>query len=304
MSVDLLVEKIKEKGNPSVAGLDPKIDYVPEYIRKKAYAQYGQNLKGATEAIWEFNKGLIDALYDVVPAVKPQSAFYEMYGLYGEEVMHRTISYAKEKGLYIILDVKRNDIGSTAESYSKAYLGKTMVDGVECDACGVDCVTVNPYLGTDGVLPFVNDCKAYDKAIFALVKTSNPSSGELQDLMVDNKHIYEKVAECVNKWNEDTIGKSGYGAVGAVVGATYPEQAVVLRKLMPKSYFLVPGYGAQGGGAEGVKPCFNSDGLGAIVNSSRGIMCAYKKGDWKEEQFAEAARAEALRMKADLLSVL
>ena len=304
MSVDLLVEKIKEKGNPSVAGLDPKIDYVPEYIRKKAYAQYGQNLKGATEAIWEFNKGLIDALYDVVPAVKPQSAFYEMYGLYGEKVMHRTISYAKEKGLYIILDVKRNDIGSTAEAYSKAYLGKTMVDGVECDACGVDCVTVNPYLGTDGVLPFVNDCKAYDKAIFALVKTSNPSSGELQDLVVDDKHIYEKVAECVNKWNEDTIGKSGYGAVGAVVGATYPEQAVVLRKLMPKSYFLVPGYGAQGGGAEGVKPCFNSDGLGAIVNSSRGIMCAYKKGDWKEEQFAEAARAEALRMKADLLSVL
>ena len=304
MSVDLLVEKIKEKGNPSVAGLDPKIDYVPEYIRKKAYAQYGQNLKGAAEAIWEFNKGLIDALYDVVPAVKPQSAFYEMYGLYGEEVMHRTISYAKEKGLYIILDVKRNDIGSTAEAYSKAYLGKTMVDGVECDACGVDCVTVNPYLGTDGVLPFVNDCKAYDKAIFALVKTSNPSSGELQDLVVDDKHIYEKVAECVNKWNEDTIGKSGYGAVGAVVGATYPEQAVVLRKLMPKSYFLVPGYGAQGGGAEGVKPCFNSDGLGAIVNSSRGIMCAYKKGDWKEEQFAEAARAEALRMKADLLSVL
>ena len=304
MSVDLLVEKIKEKGNPSVAGLDPKIDYVPEYIRKKAYAEYGQNLKGATEAIWEFNKGLIDALYDVVPAVKPQSAFYEMYGLYGEEVMHRTISYAKEKGLYIILDVKRNDIGSTAEAYSKAYLGKTMVDGVECDACGVDCVTVNPYLGTDGVLPFVNDCKAYDKAIFALVKTSNPSSGELQDLVVDDKHIYEKVAECVNKWNEDTIGKSGYGAVGAVVGATYPEQAVVLRKLMPKSYFLVPGYGAQGGGAEGVKPCFNSDGLGAIVNSSRGIMYAYKKGDWKEEQFAEAARAEALRMKADLLSVL
>ncbi|MGN0107168.1 MAG: orotidine-5'-phosphate decarboxylase, partial [Hominilimicola sp.] len=245
-----------------------------------------------------------DALYDVVPAVKPQSAFYEMYGLYGEEIMHRTIAYAKEKGLYIILDVKRNDIGSTAEAYSKAYLGKTIVDGIECDACGVDCVTVNPYLGTDGVLPFVNDCKAYDKAIFALVKTSNPSSGELQDLMVDDKHIYEKVAECVNKWNEETIGKSGYGAVGAVVGATYPEQAVVLRKLMPKSYFLVPGYGAQGGGAEGVKPCFNSDGLGAIVNSSRGIMCAYKKGDWKEERFAEAARAEALRMKADLLSVL
>ena len=304
MSVDLLVQKIKEKGNPSVAGLDPKIEYVPEYIRKKAYAEYGQNLKGATEAIWEFNKGLIDALYDVVPAVKPQSAFYEMYGLYGEEVMHRTISYAKEKGLYIILDVKRNDIGSTAEAYSKAYLGKVDIDGVGCEPCPVDCVTVNPYLGTDGIQPFVNDCKTFDKAIFALVKTSNPSSGELQDLLVGDEHIYEKVAQCVNKWNEETIGKSGYGAVGAVVGATYPEQAKVLRKLMPKSYFLVPGYGAQGGGAEGVKPCFNEDGLGAIVNSSRGIMCAYKKGDWKEEQFAEAARAEAIRMKNDLTSVL
>lgn len=304
MSVDLLVQKIKEKGNPSVAGLDPKIEYVPEYIRKKAYAEYGQNLKGAAEAIWEFNKGLIDALYDVVPAIKPQSAFYEMYGLYGEEIMHRTISYAKEKGLYIILDVKRNDIGSTAEAYSKAYLGKVEIDGVECEPCGVDCVTVNPYLGTDGIQPFVNDCKAYDKAIFALVKTSNPSSGELQDLLVGDEHIYEKVAQCVNKWNEETIGNSGYGAVGAVVGATYPQQAKVLRKLMTKSYFLVPGYGAQGGGADGVKPCFNDDGLGAIVNSSRGIMCAYKKGDWKEEQFAEAARAEAIRMKNDLTSVL
>lgn len=304
MSADLLVQKIKEKGNPSVAGLDPKIDYVPEYIRKKAYAEYGQNLKGASEAIWEFNKSLIDALYDVVPAVKPQSAFYEMYGLYGEEVMNRTISYAKEKGLYIILDVKRNDIGSTAEAYSKAYLGKTMVDGIECEACPVDCITVNPYLGTDGVLPFVNDCKTYDKAIFALVKTSNPSSGELQDLIADDKHIYEKVAERVNKWNDDTIGKSGYGAVGAVVGATYPEQAVVLRRLMPKSYFLVPGYGAQGGNAKDVKNSFNDDGLGAIVNSSRGIMCAYKKGDWREEQFAEAARAEAIRMKEELTSII
>ena len=304
MSVDLLVKKIKEMGNPSVAGLDPKIEYVPEFIRKKSYEKYGKNLKGAAEAIWEFNRTLIGALYDIVPSVKPQSAFYELYGLRGEEVMHRTIAYAKEKGLYVILDVKRNDIGSTAEAYSKAYLGKTEVDGVECEACGVDCVTVNPYLGTDGMLPFVNDCKTYDKAIFALVKTSNPSSGELQDLLVSDKRIYEKVAECVNNWNKDTIGNSGYGAVGAVVGATYPEQAEILRKLMPHSYFLVPGYGAQGGGALGVKPCFNSDGLGAIVNSSRGIMCAYKNGDWKEEQFAEAARAEAIRMKEDLISVI
>ena len=305
MSVDLLVEKIKQKSNPSVAGIDPKIEYVPKFIKEKAYAHYGKNLKGASEAIWEFNKGLIDALYDVVPAVKPQSAFYEMYGLCGEEVLHRTIAYAKEKGLYVILDVKRNDIGTTAEAYSRAYLGKAEVDGELFDACPVDCITVNPFPGSDGVKPFIKDCIEYDKAIFTLAKMSNPSSGELQDLVTDDgKRIYEKIAANINEWNADTIGKSGYGAVGAVVGATYPEQAETLRKLMPKSYFLVPGYGAQGGGAEGVKPCFNADGLGAIVNSSRGIMCAYQKGDWKEEQFAEAARAEAIRMKDDLNSVL
>lgn len=304
MSIDLLVKKIKEKGNPSVAGLDPVLSYVPEYLREKAYKEYGKNLKGACEAIWEFNKGLIDAFYDIVPAVKPQSAFYEMYGLYGEEILHRTIKYAKEKGLYIILDVKRNDIGSTAEAYSKAYLGTVDIDGETVSPCDVDCVTVNPYLGTDGIKPFVEDCKKFDKAIFALVKTSNPSSGELQDLDAGDKKIYEHVAGLVNEWNKDTIGESGYGAVGAVVGATYPEQAKVLRSIMKQSYFLVPGYGAQGGGAMGVKPCFNDDGLGAIVNSSRGIMCAYKKGDWKDEEFAEAARAEAIRMKDDITSVL
>ena len=304
MSVDLLVKKIKEKQNPSVAGLDPVIDYVPQHVREKAYAQYGKTLKGACEAIWEFNKGLIDALYDVVPAVKPQSAFYEMYGLHGEEVLHRTIEYAKEKGLYIILDVKRNDIGSTAAAYSKAYLGKVDIDGVEAEPCPVDCVTVNPYLGTDGVKPFVDDCKAYDKAIFALVKTSNPSSGELQDMLSDGKAIYEHVAELVNKWNADTIGESGYGAVGAVVGATYPEQAKILRSIMKQSYFLVPGYGAQGGNAKDVKNSFNDDGLGAIVNSSRGIMCAYKKQNMPGEAFADAARAEAIRMKEELNSIL
>lgn len=304
MSVDLLVKKIKEKSNPSVAGLDPKLEYVPEYIVKKCFNEYGKNLKGASEAILEFNKGLIDALYDVVPAVKPQSAFYEMYGIEGERALHETIKYAKSKGLYIILDVKRNDIGSTAEAYSKAYLGKVDICGMEVSPFDVDCVTVNPYLGTDGIAPFVDDCIKYDKSIFALVKNSNPSSGELQDLMSGDKHIYEQVAECVNKWNEGTVGKSGYGAVGAVVGATYPEQAKVLRQIMKQSYFLVPGYGAQGGGAMGVKPCFNDDGLGAIVNSSRGIMCAYKKGDWKEEEFAEAARCEALRMRDDINSVL
>ena len=230
--IDILIEKIKQKQNPSVAGLDPKVEYVPEYIRKKAYAEYGKTLRGAAEAIWEYNKGLIDALYDVIPAVKPQSAFYEMYGLAGEEILHRTIQYAKEKGLYVILDVKRNDIGSTAEAYSKAYLGKVEIDGELCEACGVDSMTVNPELGTDGIVPFVKDCKEYGKSIFCLVKTSNPSSGELQDLEVDGEKIYEKMAALVNGWGETTVGNSGYSAVGAVVGATYPEQAKVLRKLL------------------------------------------------------------------------
>lgn len=302
--IDRLIEKIQKKQNPSVAGLDPKVEYVPAYIREKAYREYGKSLRGAAEAIWEYNKGLIDALYDVVPAVKPQSAFYELYGLPGEEVLHRTIQYAKEKDLYVILDVKRNDIGSTAEAYSRAYLGKTEIDGELCEACGVDSMTVNPYLGTDGILPFVNDCKAYDKSIFCLVKTSNPSSGELQDIDAGGETIFEKVAGLVNGWGQECIGKSGYSAVGAVVGATYPEQAKILRRLMPKAYFLVPGYGAQGGNAKDVKNSFNQDGLGAIVNSSRGIMCAYKKGKWKEEAFAEAARAEAIRMKEELNSIL
>lgn len=304
MSVDKLVAKIKEKQNPSIAGLDPKINYVPKFLREKAYEEFGKNLRGASEAIWQFNKGLIDALYDVVPAVKPQSAFYEMYGLCGEEVLGRTIEYAKSKGLYVVLDVKRNDIGSTAEAYSAAYLGRVDIDGVEAEPTPVDSVTVNPYLGTDGIAPFVADCKKYDKSIFALVKTSNPSSGELQDITAGEEKIYEKVAALVNKWGDDTIGESGYSAVGAVVGATYPEQAKILRKLMPKAYFLVPGYGAQGGNASDVKFSFNDDGLGAIVNSSRGIMCAYKKENAPEESFAECARKEAIRMKKELCSIL
>jgi orotidine-5'-phosphate decarboxylase len=304
MSIDVLIEKIKKTENPSVAGLDPRLEFIPQYIRNATYERYGKTLEGAAEAIWEFNKGLIDALYDVVPAVKPQSAFYEMYGLPGEGALHKTVKYAREKGLYIILDVKRNDIGTTAQAYSSAYIGRTEVDGELADACPVDCVTVNPYLGTDGVRPFVDDCKIYGKAIFALVKTSNPSSGELQDKLSDGKPFYEHVAELVNVWNEDTVGRYGYGAVGAVVGATYPEQAKVLREIMKHSYFLVPGYGAQGGGARDVKNSFNDDGLGAIVNSSRGIMCAYKKDGWKEEQFAEAARAEAIRMRDEICSVL
>ncbi len=304
MSVDQLVKKIKEKGNPSVAGLDPRVEYVPEHIRERAYREYGKTLKGAAEAIWEFNKGLIDALYDVVPAVKPQSAFYEMYGLPGEEVLHRTIQYAKEKGLYVILDVKRNDIGSTAAAYSAAYLGRVDIDGAEAEPCPVDSITVNPYLGTDGIQPFVDDCIKYDKSIFVLARTSNPSSGELQMLYSGEKMIFEHVAALIDKWNEGTVGENGYGAVGAVVGATHADDAKIMRSILKRAYFLVPGYGAQGGGLEGVSRCFNDDGLGAIVNSSRGIMCAYKKSDRGGEAFADAARTEAVRMKEEITSII
>ena len=304
MSVDMLIKKIKEKGNPSVAGLDPRVEYVPEYIREKAYKEYGKTLKGASEAIWEFNKGLIDALYDIVPAVKPQSAFYEMYGLPGEEVLHRTIEYAREKGLYVILDVKRNDIGSTAAAYSAAYLGKVDIDGVSEEPCPVDAVTVNPYLGTDGIKPFVDDCMKYGKMIFALARTSNPSSSELQMLVSGEKMIFEHVADLIGKWNEGTIGENGYGAVGAVVGATHVSDAETMRAALKNAYFLVPGYGAQGGGLEGVSKCFNDDGLGAIINSSRGIMCAYKKSEAGDTAFADAARAEAIRMRDEIVSVI
>ena len=302
--INKLITNIRKTNAPIVVGLDPMLSYIPEHIQKKAFAEYGETLEGAAEAIWQFNKEIIDKTYDLIPAVKPQIAMYEQFGIPGLEAFSRTVKYAKEKNLVIIGDVKRGDIGSTSAAYAVAHLGRVNVGTKSYSAFDEDFATVNPYLGSDGIKPFIDVCKEEKKGIFILVKTSNPSSGELQDLLVGDEHIYEKVAQCVNKWNEETIGKSGYGAVGAVVGATYPEQAKVLRKLMPKSYFLVPGYGAQGGGAEGVKPCFNEDGLGAIVNSSRGIMCAYKKGDWKEEQFAEAARAEAIRMKNDLTSVL
>lgn len=302
--MDKLIEKIKEKQNPSVAGLDPKLDYIPEHILQKHMAEHGKTLQGAAGAILEFNKGLIDALCDIVPAVKPQSAYYESYGLPGLCAMHETISYAREKGMYVILDVKRNDIGSTAGAYSAAYLGETDICGEKVRAFTPDCVTVNGYLGTDGVAPFVQDCETFDKDIFVLVKTSNPSSGELQDLQTDGEAVYEKMAKLVDGWGSTNIGANGYSRVGCVVGATWPQQAEVARKLMPHAYFLVPGYGAQGGGAKDVVPCFNQDGLGAIVNSSRGIMCAYQKQGLNGEAFAEAARKEAIRMRDEITACI
>ncbi len=306
MSMDLLIAKIKEKGNPSVAGLDPKLEYVPTYIVNESFRNHGQTLKGAAEAIYTYNKGLIDALCEVVPAVKPQSAYYEMYGYAGIETLYKTIQYAKSKGMYVILDGKRNDIGATSEAYSTAYLGNTAIDESSAiSAFGADSLTVNGYLGSDGIVPFLKNCKEQQKSIFVLVKTSNPSSGELQDMKLENgQTVFEKMASLVDVWGKQSVGKSGYTDVGAVVGATYPQEAKKLRQMIPNTYFLVPGYGAQGGKAKDVANSFNDDGLGAIVNSSRGIMCAYKKGDYREEEYALAARDEAIRMRDEIVSFI
>lgn len=295
MSMDLMIKKIIEMNSPVVAGLDPKLDYVPAYIQTECFAEYGETAEGAARALLRFNKALVDELCEVVPAVKVQAAYYEMYGIEGMKTLYETVDYAKSKGMYVILDGKRNDIGSTAQAYSCGWLGKTQIGAKGEAMSGADCLTVNPYLGSDGILPFVEDCKTYDKGIFALVKTSNPSSGELQDLVIDGKSLYEKVAELVSGWGADNVGEYGYSAVGAVVGATYPQQAKRLRAVMPHTYFLVPGYGAQGAGADDVAVSFDKEGLGAIVNSSRAIMCAYKKtGD--EKHFAKAAKDEAVDM--------
>ena len=295
MSMDLMIKKIIEMNSPVVAGLDPKLDYVPEYMRTECFAECGETAEGAAQALLRFNTALIDELCEVVPAVKVQAAYYEMYGIEGLKALYQTVAYAKKKDMYVIVDGKRNDIGSTAEAYSCGWLGKTQVGTTSEAMSGADCLTVNPYLGSDGILPFVKDCKTYDKGIFALVKTSNPSSGELQDLLIDGKPLYEKVAELVSGWGADNIGAYGYSAVGAVVGATYPQQAKKLRAVMKHTYFLVPGYGAQGAGAADVAVSFDKEGLGAIVNSSRAIMCAYKKtGD--EKHFAKAAKDEAVNM--------
>lgn len=302
-AIDKLIEKIKEKDNPTVIGLDPRYDIIPNCIKDK----YNQDLTGVKKAIVEFNKTLIDATYDIIPAVKPQIAFYEMFGIPGMEAFEETCKYAKEKGMVVIADMKRGDIGTTAKAYSNAAIGKTKIGEISKSIFDVEFVTVNPYLGTDGVLPFIEDCKEYGKGIFVLVKTSNKSSGELQDLITeDGEKIYIKVAKLVNEWGKDLIGKYGYSSISSVVGATYPKQLEELRKVMPYSYFLIPGYGAQGGKAEDIALGFDKNGLGGIVNASRSLMCAYKSEMWKdkfkEEDFAKATRAEAIRMKEELNS--
>lgn len=303
MSFDRLIKKIIDTKNPSVAGLDPRLEYVPEYIVKDSFDKYGVTLKAAAEAILVFNKFLIDELCDVVPAIKPQAAYYEMYGWEGVRVLSETISYAQSKGMYVMTDGKRNDIGATMEAYATAHLGKTVLGDKSISAFGADALTVNGYLGTDGIEPLLKICRAEDKGIFVLAKTSNPSSGELQDRCIDGTPIYAAMGDMCEKWGEDTIGEYGYSAVGAVVGATYPEQLSELRERLPHTMFLVPGYGAQGGGAEGLKGAFDKNGLGAIVNSSRAIMCAYKKEGCDEKDFAKAARREAIRMREDIVRI-
>ena len=300
--INKLTEKIKKLNTPVVVGLDPMLNYVPEHIQKKAFDEFGETLEGAAEAIWQFNKEIIDKTYDLIPAVKPQIAMYEQFGIPGLAAFKKTVDYAKSKDIVVIGDIKRGDIGSTSAAYAVGHVGKVQVGSKTYVPFDEDFVTVNPYLGTDGVKPFVDVCKETGKGIFVLVKTSNPSSGEFQDRLVDGRPLYELVGEKVAEWGESHMGDS-YSYVGAVVGATYPEMGKVLRKIMPKTYILVPGYGAQGGKAADLAPYFNEDGLGAIVNSSRGIIAAYKQEKYAKfgaENFADASRQAVVDMIDDI----
>lgn len=300
MSFDVLQDKIRAMKNPTVAGLDARIEYVPEHIRKAAYAEYGVGLKGACEAIWKFNTGLIDALCDIVPAVKPQSAYYENLGWQGMELLERTIRYAKEKGLFVIADIKRGDIGSTATAYAEGWLSGTPIEGETYPCFDADCVTLNGYMGSDSIKPFLQAAQTQDKCVFVLVKTSNPGSGELQDLVAGDRLVYQVMGDLNQRIAKGTEGKYGFTMAGAVTGATYPSDIRSLRKRLENTFFLVPGYGAQGGSAEDVQYAFNRYGHGAIVNSSRGIMCAWRKNGSDGTHFADEARAAALAMRDDL----
>lgn len=304
--INQLVKKIRETGAPIVVGLDPMLSYVPEQVKNKAFQEYGETLEGAAEAIWQFNKEIVDKTYDLIPAVKPQIAMYEQFGIPGLAAFKRTVDYCKEKGLVVIGDIKRGDIGSTSAAYAVGHIGKVTVGEKTYAPFDEDFVTVNPYLGSDGVKPFIEVCKEEKKGLFILVKTSNPSSGEFQDRLIDGRPLYELVGEKVREWGEACMGDE-YSYVGAVVGATYPEMGKVLRKIMPKSFILVPGYGAQGGKGKDLVHFFNEDGLGAIVNSSRGIIAAYKQekyASYGENAFGDASRAAVEDMIADIAGAL
>jgi len=303
MITDRLIEKITLLNNPSVVGLDPQLSFIPEHILEQMYETYGPTLKAAAESILKFNIEIIDAIHDIVPAVKPQIAMYEMFGHEGIYAYLKTIEYAKSKNMFVIADAKRGDVASTGAAYAKAFLGKVQVADAEEDVFGADFLTVSPYLGEDSIEPFTHECKVNDKGIFVLVKTSNKGSGTLQDLLSDGKPIYEIVGSYVEQWGAELRGKYGFSPIGAVVGATHKEQAKRLREIMPHTFMLVPGYGAQGGTAEDLSVCFNKDGLGAIVNSSRGIIAAYK-GKCKAQEHARAAREAAIEMRDDIVRYL
>lgn len=304
--IDKLIKKIQKTNAPIVVGLDPMMKFIPSYIQKAAFEEFGETLEGAAQAVWRYNKGLIDAIYDLIPAVKPQIAMYEQFGIPGLVAFQKTVDYCKEKDLVVIGDIKRGDIGSTSEAYAVGHLGKVKVGSQFCYGFNEDFVTVNPYMGADSVLPFVKVCKEEKKGLFILVKTSNPSSGDFQDRMVEGKPLYEQVGEKVAEWAKEHMGES-YSYIGAVVGATYPEQGKALRKILPKSFILVPGYGAQGGKGADLVSFFNKDGLGAIVNSSRGIIAAYqqeKYASYGEQGYADAAREAVIAMREDISQAL
>lgn len=304
--INKLISNIRKTNAPIVVGLDPMLNYIPEHIQKKAFAEFGETLEGAAEAIWQYNKGIVDATCDLIPAVKPQIAMYEQFGIPGLIAYKKTVEYCKSKDLVVIGDIKRGDIGSTSAAYAVGHLGQVQVGSKKYAGFDEDFATVNPYLGSDGVKPFMDVCKEEKKGIFVLVKTSNPSSGEFQDRVIDGRPFYELVGEKVAQWGDELMG-DGYSYVGAVVGATYPEMGKVLRKIMPKTFILVPGYGAQGGKGADLVHFFNEDGLGAIVNSSRGIIAAYKQEKYKEfgaENYADASRAAVKDMIADISGAL
>ena len=306
--INVLNEKIQKTGAPIVVGLDPMMKFVPEYIKEQAFKEHGETLEGAAEAIWQYNKGIVDAIYDLIPAVKPQVAMYEQFGIPGMMAFKKTVDYCREKGLVVIGDIKRGDIGSTSEAYAVGHLGKVQVGSRAFYGFDEDFVTVNPYLGSDGVKPFMKICGQEKKGIFVLVKTSNPSSGEFQDRLIDGKPLYELVGEQVAAWGSECMPEQGnYSYVGAVVGATYPEQGKLLRKVMPHTLILVPGYGAQGGKGADLVHFFNEDGLGAIINSSRGIIAAYQQEQYAhfgEKNYADASRAAVLAMREDIATAL
>ena len=303
-----LTEKIIATNAPIVVGLDPMLSYIPQHILDAAFAEYGETLEACAEAIWQYNKQIVDATYDLIPAVKPQIAMYEQFGIPGLTAFKKTVDYCHEKGLVVIGDVKRGDIGSTSAAYATAHIGRIQVGSQTITPFGEDFATVNPYLGTDGIKPFVDVCKENGKGLFILVKTSNPSSGEFQDQLIDGLPLYAHVANKVVEWGADCMD-GDYSNIGAVVGATYPEMGRILRRMMPNSYILVPGYGAQGGKGDDLKHFFNADGLGAIVNSSRGIIAAYKQDKYidkgiRPENFADASRLAVMDMQADIAQAL